>query len=119
MLVADGGINKQAMRYVVQSARAGGIPVFSDFSDSAHFDWVLETGLMQASDWLVLNDAALLSLLRTLRRTEVLSEWTRLLRSPSVTGEEVRVGVEKLMNVVKGCVKPEGAKVRVWWRSEE
>ena len=87
MLVADGGINKQVMRYVVQSARAGGIPVFSDFSDSTHFDWVLETGLMQASDWLVLNDAALLSLLRTLRRTEVLSEWTRLLRSPSVTGE--------------------------------
>lgn len=116
MLVADGGINKQAMRYVVQSARAGGIPVFSDFSDSAHFDWVLETGLMQASDWLVLNDAALLSLLRTLRRTEVLSEWTRLLRSPSVTAEEVRVGVEKLMSVVKGCVKPEGTKVRVWRR---
>ena len=116
MLVADGGINKQAMRYVVQSARAGGIPVFSDFSDSAHFDWVLETGLMQASDWLVLNDAALLSLLRTLRRTEVLSEWTRLLRSPSVTGEEVRVGVEKLMSVGKGCVKPEGTKVRVWRR---
>ena len=89
MLVADGGINKQAMRYVVQSARAGGIPVFSDFSDSAHFDWVLETGLMQASDWLVLNDAALLSLLRTLRRTEVLSEWTRLLRSPSVTASSM------------------------------
>ena len=114
MLIADGGINKQAMRYVVQSARAGGIPVFSDFSDSTHFDWVLETGLMQASDWLGLN--ALLSLLRTLRRTEVLSEWTRLLRSPSVTGEEVRVGVEKLMSVVKGCVKPEGTKVRVWRR---
>ena len=112
MLIPDGGINKEAMRYIVQSARACGVSVFSDFSESAHFDWVLETGLMQASDWLVLNDAALLALLRTLRRTDVLNEWKRVLRCSNVTGEEVRVCVEKLVDVVRGCVKPGSEKVR-------
>ena len=58
------------MQYIVKACRTSGIPLFSDFSDIGCFDAALETGLLSSSDWSVLNETAVVALLRSLKKEE-------------------------------------------------
>ena len=85
------------MQYIVKACRVSGIPLFSDFSDIGCFDAALETGLLSSSDWSVLNETAVVALLRSLKKEEERKEWEAELRSENATGESVRGLVERVV----------------------
>lgn len=99
------------MQYIVKTCRTSGIPLFSDFSDIGCFDAALETGLLSSSDWSVLNETAVVALLRSLKKEEERKEWEAELRNENATGESVRGLVERVVGGMKNCFVGEKGKV--------
>ena len=54
----DGSLGRAALRYVAKIARDSGIPVFLDCSENEEFESVLESGIVETCQWMVMNRAS-------------------------------------------------------------
>lgn len=56
--MVDGSLGRAALRYVANIAADSGIPVFLDCAENEAFEDVLESGIVETCQWMVMNRAS-------------------------------------------------------------